>query len=206
MPVTLSVRAVELLCSRLCHDLVSPVGAINNGVELIEETGLAEGGEALDLIADSADAAAKRLKLFRLAFGAAGGQDGISAADARAVLEGWFRGGKVALSWTAALPSAPPGFFKLLLAAGVLAEEGLPRGGSLRVDGDAMRLTLAAQGTGAALRPEVRVALGGDLPDAELTPRGIVAHVAARMAQAYGFTLAVGDEAEGRFTLALARA
>ncbi|MBM3540521.1 MAG: hypothetical protein FJX51_00610 [Alphaproteobacteria bacterium] len=70
MTLALDLRAVELLCSRLCHDLVSPVGAISNGVELLTEMGPDE--EALALVGQSAQAAATRLKFYRVAYGAAG--------------------------------------------------------------------------------------------------------------------------------------
>lgn len=70
MTLALDLRAVELLCSRLCHDLVSPVGAISNGVELLTEMG--PDAEALTLVGQSAQAAANRLKFYRVAYGAAG--------------------------------------------------------------------------------------------------------------------------------------
>ena len=65
MKTDLDMRVVELLCSRLCHELVSPVGAINNGVELIEEMGAEMADEAIGLIAHSADQASRRLRLLR---------------------------------------------------------------------------------------------------------------------------------------------
>ena len=72
MTVVLNPRVLELVSSRICHDLVSPVGAINNGVELIQELGEDAGAEAMQLIAASAVQASARLKCFRLAYGAAG--------------------------------------------------------------------------------------------------------------------------------------
>ncbi len=72
MDVKVDPRVIELLCSRLCHDLISPVSAINNGFELIAEFGDEMRGEAMSLMGDSAREAARRLKFFRIAFGAAG--------------------------------------------------------------------------------------------------------------------------------------
>lgn len=197
MAAGLGIRAMELLCSRLCHDLVGPVGAINNGVELLDEGGDA-GGEALDLIADSAETAAARLKLYRLALGAAGGQSGASPGDARAALEGWFRGGKVKLEWTAATVAPPPGLLKTALLSALLAEEALPRGGVLRVTDSDSGLAVTAEGPGCALRPEMGPALTGRMAEADLGPRSILSHTAPLLAAAYGLTLsAAADAATG---------
>jgi len=193
MPVMLGVNAVELLCSRLCHDLVSPVAAINNGVELMEEVG---GGtdEALDLIADSAAQAARRLKMFRLAFGAAGSQAVLPPQDVRAVLEGWARGTKIKVEWAADnLASATVrGIFKLMLLVALLAEEALHHGGRFRIESTGEGgLRLLVEGRGGGLREEARAALSTDVSDAALTQRNIVAHFAARTAEHHGLSLTI---------------
>lgn len=191
----MGIRAVELLCSRLCHDLVGPVGAINNGVELLDEGG-DTGGEALDLIADSAETAAARLRLYRVALGAAGGS-GLAPGDARAALEGWFRGGKVRLEWAAA-PSAPPaGLLKTTLLAALLAEETLPRGGAVRVAGGDGGMLVAASGAGCALRPEMGPALAGQVAEADLGPRSVLSHAVPLLARSYGLSVAVESPATG---------
>ncbi len=193
--MSLGIRAVELLCSRLCHDLVGPVGAINNGVELLDEGG-DSGGEALDLIADSAETAAARLRLYRVALGAAGGQS-LSAGDARAALEGWFRGGKVRLEWTATPFDPAPGLLKTALLAALLAEEALPRGGSVRVTGDDGGIRVVAAGTGCALRPEMVPALAGQVAETELGPRSVLSHATPLLARAYGLSFGVENPAGG---------
>ena len=180
---------MELLCSRLCHDLVGPVGAINNGVELLDEGG-DTGGEALDLIADSAETAAARLRLYRVALGAAGGQS-LMPGDARAALEGWFRGGKIRLEWTAPPAPVAPGLLKLALLAALLAEESLPRGGTVRVACDDAEVTVRAAGPGCALRPEMGPALAGRVAEADLGPRTVLSHAAPLIAAAYGLSLTV---------------
>lgn len=183
MPVALDVRVVELLCSRLCHDLVSPVGAINNGVELIEEMGESMAEEAMQLIAHSAEQASKRLRVFRLAYGAAGSQGDLSASDARAVLEGWFRGGRVRLDWRADGLSDPPrGLLKCLLNLVLLAEESVGAGGDIRVERAGEGLRVTALGRGAALKPEARLALDGATAPADLDPRTVQAYVTGRFA------------------------
>src|ERR1044071_6387407 len=87
-----AVDLASLLCSRLCHDLMSPVGALNNGIELLGDEQDPDMRErCLELLADSAVATANKLKFFRLAFGAAGGfADAIDTGDAKAALKGVF--------------------------------------------------------------------------------------------------------------------
>src|SRR2546423_15282792 len=87
-----SVDLASLLCSRLCHDLMSPVGALNNGIELLaDETDPDMREKCLELLSDSARASANKLKFFRLAFGAAGGfGESIDTHQAQAALEGVF--------------------------------------------------------------------------------------------------------------------
>lgn len=186
--MSLGIRVMELLCSRLCHDLVGPIGAVNNGVELLDEGG-DSGGEALDLIADSAQTAAARLRLYRLALGAAGGQS--TPGDARAALEGWLRGGKVRLDWSAALSAPPPGLLKCVLLAGLLAEETLPRGGTIKISGGDGGVSIAATGPACGLRPEMGPALAGQMAEADIGPRSVLSHVVPLLAQGYGLSLTV---------------
>src|SRR5262245_14012335 len=101
------LRFAELLCSRLCHDLVSPIGAINNGVELLEEFGGGGSDEAMGLIASSGRQAARRLQFYRVAFGLAGSQVVQSVGDVRSLLTGMLEGGKVTLEWDEAAIRAP---------------------------------------------------------------------------------------------------
>src|SRR5215213_9213052 len=96
------VDLASLLCSRLCHDLMSPVGALNNGMELLADEQDPDMREkCLELLNESARASANKLKFFRLAFGAAGGfGDLIDTREARAALDGLFGAdGRVELGW-----------------------------------------------------------------------------------------------------------
>ncbi|MFM2044265.1 MAG: hypothetical protein RLY86_2841 [Pseudomonadota bacterium] len=202
--VVIGVRAMEHLISRLCHDLVGPIGAINNGVELVEEAGLGVEGDAFDLIADSAAIAARRLKLFRLAFGAAGVQQSVTAADTRALLDGWFRGSRIAFNWgVEAGAVGEPTMLKLLLIACLLAEEGMPQGGALHLSGTGELVRIEGAGPQAALRAEVRLALEGRAELADLTPRSILAHAAERLAAAHGKSLTADAGDAGRIHLRL---
>src|SRR5690348_7741201 len=131
-----AVDFASLLCSRLCHDLMSPVGALNNGIELLaDETDPDMREKCLELLADSARATANKLKFFRLAFGAGGGfGDEIDTGEAQAALEGLFGAeGKVHLGWVVSDEKLPKGAIKLLLNLSLLAGDALVRGGQLDV-------------------------------------------------------------------------
>ena len=106
MTATIPLDVLELACSRICHDLVSPIGAINNGVELCQDVAGGTADEAMALIAESGRRAAARLQTFRLAFGAAGGQPGLGADAVRAAMQPYFAGGKVRLDWPDTLDEA----------------------------------------------------------------------------------------------------
>lgn len=204
LAVVIGVRAMELLISRLCHDLVGPIGAINNGVELVEEAGLGVDGDAFDLIADSAAIAARRLKLFRLAFGAAGVQQSVTVADVRALLDGWFRGSRITFTWGVdAGVVGEPTLLKLLMIACLLAEEGMPQGGTLHLSGTGQAVRIEGAGPQASLRAEVRLALEGRAGLADLTPRSVLAHAAERLAAAHGKVLTAEAGEAGRIDLRL---
>src|SRR5215210_1654467 len=119
-----AVDLASLLCSRLCHDLMSPVGALNNGIELLaDESDPEMRDKCLELLADSARASANKLKFFRLAFGAAGGfGSSVETREARTALEGLFGGERrIELSWMVAEEKLPKGAVKLLLNLALLA-------------------------------------------------------------------------------------
>ena len=104
------VDFASLLCSRLCHDLLSPVGALNNGLELLADEHDPEMRQrCLELLAESAKASANKLKFFRLAFGAAGGfGETIDTREARAAIEGLFAANhRVELGWLIEDPTLP---------------------------------------------------------------------------------------------------
>jgi len=198
----LDIRVVELLASRLCHDLVSPVGAIRNGLELIEEMNEDEEpnpafmGEAIKLIDHSSLQADRRLRVFRLAYGMAGReQKGFN--EARSAAEGWLAEGRTRLSWPAGVPSdwaaLRTGIVKVLLNTIVLAEEALTHGGTVSVTGEgtaeAGRATVTAEGRPGALTPDAQAALNGTTAAEDLTPRTVHAYVTGRFAAAYGIRL-----------------
>lgn len=157
MPDILTLTAPELaalLCSRVCHDIISPVGAINNGLELLDEGGADE--DAMRLIRASARNASARLQFARLAFGAAGSAGmQIDTGDGEAVATSFFANEKPELEWRGGRALLPKNKVKLLLNLLLVANAAIPRGGKLTVElhdvDTAPRFTLTANG------PMVRV-------------------------------------------------
>lgn len=125
-----------LLCSRVCHDIISPVGAINNGLEVLEEEDNEEmRGFALELVRKSATQASAKLQFARLAFGAAGSAGAeIDLADAEKVARGLLQNEKAELSWTAPAALMAKNRVKLLLNTLLIAVSAIPRGGSIKVE------------------------------------------------------------------------
>src|SRR5436305_1760218 len=124
-----------LLVSRVCHDLVSPVGAVMNGLEVLEdERDPAMRADALKLIASSAAQAAARLQFMRLAFGAAGSAGAaLDLNEVGRVVAGLLQGGKVQLVWDSPGVNWPKDWAKLLMNAVLLTVDSLPRGGEVIV-------------------------------------------------------------------------
>lgn len=121
-----------LLCSRLCHDIISPVGAINNGLELLDEGGADE--EALRLVRNSARTASSRLKFARIAFGAAGSAGMvIDTGDAESVAAAYLADEKPELVWNGARALLPKNKVKLLLNMILIAHAAIPKGGKITV-------------------------------------------------------------------------
>ena len=186
----------SLLCSRLCHDLLSPVGALNNGLELLaDEHDPDMRARCLELLADSARASANKLKFFRLAFGASGGLgDSIDTREARAALEGLFGDNhRVQLGWMVEAPSLPKPAVKVLLNLALLAGDALVRGGQLDIGAEptanGIDIAVRADGLRIVLDAELRGALLGDA--AMMTPRAAAACLVRELVEQSGGTLQV---------------
>ncbi|MEA2977827.1 MAG: histidine phosphotransferase ChpT [Alphaproteobacteria bacterium] len=152
-PITIdALDLAALLCSRVCHDLISPVGAIVNGLEVLEEEKDEETKTfALDLIKKSARTASARLQFCRLAFGAAGSAAAqIDVGDAEGLARGFLEDDKTKLGWNLPRTLLPKNRVKLLLNMLVIAGQTIPRGGALTVDpvgeGEAMNFRITAVG------------------------------------------------------------
>src|SRR5215216_1682605 len=125
-----------LLCSRVCHDLISPVGAIANGLEVMEEGKDEETNKfAMDLIKKSARTASAKLQFCRIAFGAAGSAGAqIDTGDAEKVTRGLMEDEKTKIAWNLPRVLLPKNRVKLLLNMLVIAAQAVPRGGAITVD------------------------------------------------------------------------
>jgi histidine phosphotransferase ChpT len=195
MSVTLDPRVLELIASRICHDLVSPVGAINNGVELMQEMGVDAGDEATALISTSAQQAAFRLKCFRLAYGAAGVDKNVGFRDVRDVFIGWLTSGRIQSEFEQGLElkySMPPqGFFKCVLNLMILAEECTRGEGKITVSnnegGSGIKVTTSGKQVG--FRDGVEIALKGETEPDNLDARSVHAYLTGRLAQHFGFNI-----------------
>lgn len=197
----LDPAVLELLASRICHDLISPVGAIHNGIEFMEDMGLEAGAEALELLSHSARVAAARLQVFRIAYGAGGRDPNIKPVDVQKVFgELLAADGKIVLEWQnmgAISPELPPGFCKILTGVLMMASESLPKGGVIRFSmPDETSALVVAEGPDAGLRAQVREALDGGLSSNDLDPRLVHPFVIGILAREYKLNLAL-DAATG---------
>ena len=135
-PAPDALELAALLCSRVCHDLISPVGAIVNGLEVLDDNPKPEDRDfALDLIRKSAKTASARLQFCRLAFGAAGSSGAqIDLGDAQTMARGHLEDGKTTIAGNLPRLLLPKNRVKLLLNMLVIAQQTIPRGGVLTVD------------------------------------------------------------------------
>jgi histidine phosphotransferase ChpT len=210
MSVTVDFRVLELLCGRLCHELISPIGAINNGVELLGEDDEDFVRDAMALIGQSGRKAGQRLQFYRFAYGAsvtAGGTPGGGAPNIRELTAGLLDGGKVTCEWSAEAAALPAAWQKLACNMLVLAAEALPRGGSVTIavptQGQA-GLKVTAVGAAINFTAEIRAAMAADADVHALTSRTIQSYFTARLAETVGTHLAADTGAPDRLVLAAA--
>ena len=197
-----AIDLASLLCSRLCHDLLSPVGALNNGLELMADEQDPEMRErCLELLSESAKASANKLKFFRLAFGAAGGfGDTIDTREARAALEGLFGADKrVELGWMVEDDELSKGAVKLLLNLALIAGDALVRGGRLDVGAErrlGLELVIRAEGPRILLDPNLRETILKGSSGGTVEPRAAGAWLAHTLAAEAGSEIRLSDPAD----------
>lgn len=201
---TQAVRLAELVASRICHDLISPVSAMANGLEFMEEAGPGAFPDAVDLIRFSSGVASAKLQALRMAYGVGGSDPSIALENVRAVIDDLTRAdGKISQDWDFSdLPkkgAMPVGFSKILMCVLLLALESLPRGGRLQVSGDsAGGVRVCAEGPGGGLREKVDAALVGLVPLEMMEPKLIHPHLTVLLARAYGFSVTVPEQGNDR--------
>lgn len=198
------VEFASLLCSRLCHDLLSPIGALNNGLELLaDETDPAMRERCMELMAESARTSAAKLKFFRLAFGAAGGfGEAVDTREAQQAIEGLFGEAKrLKINWLVEEPMLPKAAIKVLLNLSMIAGDTLVRGGSLDIGSEssegAIEIVLKAEGPRITLDEELRRTLvDGQASDA-VTPRAAAAFLVHEMVKSANGRVLVSAPADG---------
>lgn len=195
-----SVDFASLLCSRLCHDLLSPVGALNNGLELLADEHDPEmRNRCLELLGESARASANKLKFFRLAFGAAGGfGETVDTREARAAIEGLFGDNhRVKIGWLIEETVLPKQAIKVLLNLALIAGDALIRGGQLDIGaeavGDTVEIVVRGEGPRIVLDAELRTALMGAPDDAVITPRAAAAYLVHSLVTEGGGAIQVSE-------------
>ena len=193
----------SLLCSRLCHDLLSPVGALNNGLELMaDEQDPAMRERCMELLNESARASANKLKFFRLAFGAAGGfGDTIDTREAHSALAGLFGAEKnIELGWIVDGDALPKGAVKLLLNLALIAGDALVRGGRLDIgaesNGDRLEIVIRAEGPRILLDPTLRDTLTKGSAGGTVEPRAAGAWLAHALASEAGGEIHLSEVAD----------
>src|SRR5260221_5550251 len=193
MSILVEMRVVELLNARLCHELVSPVGAINNGVELLGEEDPDFVRDAIQLIGQSARKASQRLQFYRFAYGTNASASG-TPASGRDLSLGLFEETKIRCDWLAGAATLPSRLPRLARHMLVLAGEGLSRRGSVvvrPVRAGVSGIEVMAEGDNVNVTPEMRAALDAAASVDELTSRTIQAYFAARLASQLGAMLAL---------------
>ena len=188
-----------LMVSRVCHDLVGPLGAVVNGLEVLEDerdAGMRE--DALKLVSSSANQALARIQFMRIAFGAAGSAGAeLDLQEVGRLIAGLLEGGKTRLEWNVPHAYWAKDWAKLLMNATLLGADCLPRGGVVRVDAtdNPPAFKIHASGTHIRVSEDVEKSLRGEQSDDGLDARGIqpfLTHKLSRTVNA-GLTIMAGE-------------
>ena len=188
-----SIDLAAMLCSRLCHDMLSPVGAMSNGLELMAmETDPEMRANVMQLLEQSAQISTNKLKFFRLAFGAAGGfGDRVDVEEPRALIEALVADkAKIEINWALADATLGKPAVKVLLNFAQIAIDALVRGGTLDIGAErrdgACEIVVRAAGPRIAFDEIIGKALDGTLDRADLTSRTAAAHMIHLLASENG--------------------
>jgi histidine phosphotransferase ChpT len=191
----------SLLCSRVCHDVISPVGAIVNGIELYDSGDASMKEFSIDLVRKSSRQASARLQFARLAFGAAGSAGAmIDTGDAGLVANAFFADEKINLVWEVPRALLPKNQVKLILNLVMVATHALPRGGSLTVAGtiagEQGDFVLTATGINARMPHNAEDLIAGRAPNGVVDAHAIQPYYAGQIAQAAGMAVQFAIEGD----------
>lgn len=188
-----STELASLLCSRLCHDLLSPVGALSNGLELLaDETDPEMRKRCFELLEQSAQVSTDKLKFFRLAYGAAGGfGENVAVEEPKALIDALVGANKrITVNWNLPGQSLPKAAVKVLLNFAQIGIDALIRGGTLDIGaettGGATEIVVRAAGAKIAFDETIGQALEGSLPAEDLSSRTAPAAMIAELAKSVG--------------------
>jgi histidine phosphotransferase ChpT len=202
-PVNLDpLDLAALLTSRVCHDVINPVGAIGNGIEVLEDDKDGEMREfALALIKKSAKQASARLQFCRLAFGAAGSSgSAIDTGDAETVARNFITDERTTFSWSGARVYMPKNKVKLLLNLIVIAHTAIPRGGSIDVamtgPTEEPSFKVVSKGPNSRIPPQIEALLSGQSESGVIESQTIQAYYAGLIAKAAGMAIGIGMEGD----------
>lgn len=202
-----SIRIMELLASKICHDLISPVGAVSNGVEVLEEIGAED--DVIELIGFSAAQANAKLRALRLAYGLGGSDDSIRAEEVHKIFGAFIAGeNRLTQDWDPYADlglSQCEGFAKIMLCALILASEALPKGGILRIKADGDAMIVSSEGENAHFREGYVHALEHRIAIDNISPQLVHAYVTGLLSTNYGFHIAVDESQDNFISLRLTR-
>jgi histidine phosphotransferase ChpT len=186
------------------------VGAVNNGVEFLEDMGPDSLDDALELIKYSAAQASAKLQAFRYAYGAGGNDPNIKPEDIQRVFSAVISAeGKIIQSWDPYGPLGqkgnPPGFCKTLMACLLLAQEMLPKGGTIQVrPGTVPGVTsITAEGKDAAVRDGMKLCIDGEIRIEDLTPKLVHSYVAGQIGKLYGLSVGIDEESDDTVSITI---
>ena len=187
------LRMAELLCTRLCHDLTGPIGAVNNGAEFLSEDGASMQAQAIELITSSAFSAVTRLQFYRMAYGKVKDQGEANLSEKQKIANDYFTGTKITLDWPdshtdAAGVSISIKMSRLIFNLLIVASSTLIRGGTIAVrigqePGGSKLVTITASGAGLKWEAENEKLLTGDVTVCELTPKNVQTYLTRRFAE-----------------------
>ena len=199
MGTVVDFRVMELLASRLCHDLVGPIGAVSNGLELMADDSMGMQDEALELASRSARQSGHALQFYRLAYGMAGNRVGGDFGALRELILNYVSHSKAQFAWSVdAIPDGlPDEAGKLLLNLVELAVESLPRGGKITAhigsSDVGLFLAVTAAGDRAGLRDDLRIAMDDHVEVEDLSPRNVHGFFTRQLAKRMGTDLLLNE-------------
>ena len=203
------LRVAELMCSRLCHDLISPIGAINNGVELLNDGDNRVLQDSLVIIENSAQQAVDRLSFFRISFGAGGEREMFLWKEIEIPMQKFAAEKGINIIWNGECGShgekVPKALGRLFLSLVHLATECLPRGGVISIDNlsnnNLNSMEVSFEGPNCILKDDVRSGLQPNLSIDELSVRNIVAYLTASLAASLDKSLGVTDQSPHKIVI-----